>query len=85
MTLTPLTKTLRALGYEGDQVDFERVLWTEFRAMFLGWTVDRLVCNPRSAIRFCDRIREYVPKATDPVCLKALMAIRKNEKWKLYE
>jgi transcriptional regulator with XRE-family HTH domain len=56
-----------------ERIDELRVL------MFPNWTADDLVCHPRDACNYCDKVRSAIgcDKLEDFVILKALLNIRK--------
>jgi len=49
---------LQISGCELPIDEFQARLMDVFHRGFPAWTVDDLLCHPRDAIRFCDRIRE---------------------------
>jgi hypothetical protein len=81
---TKLEKKLARLGYEGDQVDYERLLFSNFKKMFPTLTIDKLAARPTKALKFVARIQEYLPKAAEEDIMEPLLNIRKAGKASLY-
>lgn len=59
---------------------FRDLLINRLTERFSGLTIDRLVCSPDDALRYCDDIRQITDSKVlyDGVILKALMNIRKS-------
>ena len=74
-----LTDELKALECTDSPGKFRERLIEALQLHFPEHTIDDLVCDPRSAIRYCDAVREEAecPELHDGVILKTLMNIRR--------
>jgi hypothetical protein len=72
---------LQTSGCELPVDEFQARLMDAFHRRYPAWTVDDLLCHPRDAIRFCDRIREATQCHDLPngVIVKILVDMRKHD------
>jgi hypothetical protein len=71
---------LQTSGCELPVDEVQARLMDAFRRGYRAWTVDDLLCHPRDAIRFCDRIREATECHDLPngLILKILVGMREH-------
>ena len=74
---------LQTAGYVGDGCEWFRELVVDtFHGMFRAWTDEQLLCTPREALHYCNRVRmdSRLPDLPDSVILRTLTNLRKRSR-----
>lgn len=76
---------LRRANYQGTLEEFHHQLRFHLKHFWPGWTADKLICNPREAVQYCDKINRWMLacecfQLNDETILKALLNLRKQKK-----